>query len=49
MVFALPFMAELASDMDISVVAVSSTSLEFSGSTPDGEEFVLASVDNSQH
>ena len=47
--FILPFMTELVSDMDISVVAVSSTSLEFSGSTPDGEEFVLASVDNSQH
>ena len=42
-------MTELASDMDISVVAVSSSSLEFSGNITDGEEFVLASVDNSQH
>ena len=49
MVFALPFMAELASDMDISVVAVSSTSLEFTGNTSDREEFVLACEGNSQH
>ena len=49
MVFALPFMAELASDMDISVVAVSPTSREFTGNTTDGEAFVLASEVNSQH
>ena len=49
MVFALPFMAELASDMDISVVSVSSTSLEVTGNTTDGEEFVFAGEDNSQH
>ena len=42
-------MTELASDMDISVVAVSSTSLDFTGNTTDGEEFVLASEVNSQH
>ena len=49
MVFALPFMAELASDMDILVVSVSSTSLEVTGNTTDGEEFVFAGEDNSQH
>ena len=42
-------MTELVSDMDISAVAVSSTSLEFTGNTTDGEAFVLASEGNSQH
>ena len=42
-------MTEIASDMDISVVAVSSTSPEFPGNTTDGEAFVLASEGNSQH
>ena len=42
-------MTELASDMDISVVAVSSTSLEFSGNITDGKEVVLAGEGNSQH
>ena len=49
MVFALPFMAELALDMDILVVAVYSTSLEVTGNTTDGEAFILASEGNSQH